>query len=179
MRRPGVRLPLSPLMPLETHMILRCPEASVFIYAMPDGETPKTWVTKSLSHILDVSKVHIETDSLGKPHLQKGMGFANWSDSKGQCVLAYSKECEVGVDLEFYRDRNFKAISKRFFAQSEATSKADVFYPCWVKKEAYYKCLGGHFFSVLKNDSYPNAKIWNLQGPYREKHELALCIKIK
>jgi phosphopantetheinyl transferase len=166
-------------MPLEPHMTLRCPETSAFIYAMPDGENSKIWVTKILSHILDMPKVHIETDSLGKPRLQRGMGFANWSNSGGQCVLAYSKECEVGVDLEFYHDRNFKAISKRFFAQSEVTSKADVFYPCWTKKEAYYKCLGGHFFSVLKNNLYPDAKIWNLQGPYRKKHELALCLKIK
>jgi len=146
---------------------------------MPAGEDSKTWVTEILSHILNTPKVHIETNSIGKPLLQKGMGFANWSDSKGQCVLAYSKECEIGVDLEFYRDRNFKAISKRFFAPSETTNKADFFYLCWTKKEAYYKCLGGNFFSVLKSDAYPNAKIWNLQGPYREKHELALCLKIK
>jgi len=167
------------LMYSELHIILRCPETSVFIYAMPDGENSKTWVPKILSHILNMPKVHIETDSLGKPHLQRGMGFTNWSDSRGQCVLAYSKECEVGVDLEFYRNRNFKAISKRFFAQSEATDKADFFYTCWTKKEAYYKCLGGNFFSILKNDLYPNAKIWNLQGPYKEKHELALCLKVK
>jgi phosphopantetheinyl transferase len=164
---------------LEPHMILRCPEASVFIYVMPGGENSKIWVTKILSHILDVPKVYIETDRFGKPRLLQGMGFTNWSNNRMECVLAYSKECEVGVDLEFYRNRNFEAISKRFFAQSEATGKADFFYSCWTKKEAYYKCLGGNFFSVLKNDLYPNAKVWNLQGPYKEKHELALCLKIK
>jgi hypothetical protein len=163
----------------EPHMILRCPETSAFIYAMPDGENSKTWITNILSHILNVPKVHIETDSLGKPHLPQGMGFANWSNSRGECILAYSKECEVGVDLEFYRNRNFEAISKRFFAKSETTCKASFFYTSWTKKEAYYKCFGGDFFSVLRNDLYPNAKIWNLQGPYKEKHELVLCLKIK
>jgi len=166
-------------MPAEPHIILRCPEAYASIYAMPAGEDSKTWIAKTLSHILNTPEIHIETNSLGKPILQLGMGFANWSDSKGQCVLAYSRDCEIGIDLEFYRDRNFEAISKRFFAPSEITNKADFFYLCWTKKEAYYKCLGGNFFSVLKSDTYPNAKIWNLQGPYREKHELALCLKIK
>jgi len=158
-------------MNLEPWLILRVPGASVFIYAMPKGKNPKTWPTEIFGPT--------EIDSLGKPHLPQGMGYLNWSNSKGECVLAYSKECEVGIDLEFYRDRNFEAISKRFFAPSEKTNSAERFYSCWAKKEAYYKCLGGEFFSILKNDSYPDAKIWDLQGPYKEKHELALCLKIK
>ncbi len=160
-------------------MILRVPEASVFIYAMPAGKDFKTWPFEILSLILGVPQIEMEFDSLGKPCLPQGLGFANWSNSKTECVLAYSKECEVGIDLEFYRNRNFESISKRFFAPSEITSKAEVFYPYWTKKEAYYKCLGGNFFSVLKSNSYPNAKVWNLQGPYKEKHELALCLKLK
>jgi phosphopantetheinyl transferase len=163
----------------EPHIILRCPGASAFLYAMPTGESPKIWVASSLSQILGLPQVQMETGHLGKPRLPQGMGFANWSNSQGQCVLAYSEECEVGVDLEFYRNKNFEAISKRFFAPSEATSKAEVFYIHWTKKEAYYKCMGGNFFSVLKSDLYPDAKIWNLQGPYMAKHELALCMKNK
>jgi phosphopantetheinyl transferase len=161
----------------EPHIILRCPGASIFVYAMPAGENSKEWVVKVLSQILKQSKIQMEFNSAGKPRLPQGMGFANWSNSREQCILAYSKECEVGIDLEFYRTRNFEAISKRFFAPSEVTDKAKIFYPCWAKKEAYYKCLGGNFFSVLKKDSYPNAKIWNLQGPYKENHELALAIE--
>ena len=163
----------------ELWLILRVPGASVFLYAMPAGKDIKTWPVGILSRILDVPQIEMEFDSLGKPCLPQGLGFANWSNSKGECILAYSKECEVGIDLEFRRDRNFEAISRRFFAPSEITSDAEIFYSSWTKKEAYYKCLGGKFFSVLKNDSYPNAKIWNLQGPYKEKHELALCLKIK
>ena len=146
-------------------MILRCPEASVYIYALPKDENASAIFPQ------------IEYNSLGKPCLPAGQGFVNWSNSREECVLAYSKECEVGIDLEFYKNRNFEAISKRFFAPGEVTSEAEIFYPLWTKKEAYYKCLGGEFFGVLKNNSYPNAKIWNLQGPYMEKHELALCVK--
>jgi phosphopantetheinyl transferase len=160
----------------EPWLILRVPEGSAYIYAMPASEEPKKWSLKILGQILKQEKIQIETNSLGKPCLPRGMGFANWSNSKKECILAYSKECEVGIDLEFYRERNFEAISKRFFAYSEATSKAEKFYHLWTKKEAYYKCAGGKFFSVLKNDLYPNAKIWNLQGPYKEEHEIAICL---
>jgi len=146
-------------------MILRCPEASVYIYIMPEGE--------GFSNIFP----QIEYSPLGKPYLPEGQGFVNWSNSQGKHILAYSKELEVGVDLEFYRNRNFEAISKRFFAPSEITSEAEIFYNLWTKKEAYYKCMGGEFFSILRSNSYPNAKIWHLQGPYKEKHEIALCVK--
>jgi len=146
-------------------MILRCPEVAVYIYIMPKN--------KGFDEIFP----EIKYNSLGKPYLPQGQGFVNWSNSREKCIFAFSKECEVGIDLEFYRDRNFEAISKRFFAPSEVTNAAETFYPLWTKKEAYYKCMGGNFFSILKNDSYPNAKIWNLQGPYKEKHELALCVK--
>jgi phosphopantetheinyl transferase (holo-ACP synthase) len=161
----------------EPWLILRVPGASVFIYAMPQGEDAKAWPLGVLSQISLQANIQIETDSLGKPRLQAGMGYANWSNSKGQCMLAYSKECDVGIDLEFYRERNFEAISKRFFAPAELAGKAEEFYLLWTKKEAYYKCLGGEFFKTLKSDSYQGAKIWNLQGPYQEKHELAVAIK--
>jgi hypothetical protein len=166
-------------MSLEPWLILRVPEASVFMYAMPAGKVPDIWPAEILSHILKLPGIEIGFNALGKPCLPQGLGFANWSNSRGECLLAYSRECELGIDLEFYRNRNFEAISKRFFAPGEITDNAEKFYSCWTKKEACYKCLGGEFFSVLKNDSFPNVKIWNFQGPYREKHELALCLKIK
>ena len=149
------------------------------MYAMPAGKDTGVWPAETLSHILKMPDVKTIFNSLGKPCLPAGLGFVNWSNSRGECMLAYSKECEIGIDLEFYRNRNFEAISKRFFAPSEITDSAGEFYSCWTKKEAYYKCMGGEFFSVLKSDLYPDAKIWNLQGPYKEKHELALCLKTK
>jgi len=161
----------------EPWLILRVPEGSVFIYVMPAGEHFKKWPSKILGQILNQEKVQIQTDLFGKPYLPPGMGFANWSNSKGECILAYSQELEVGIDLEFYKERNFGAISKRFFAKNELASKAETFYSLWTKKESYYKCMGGSFFSVLKNDLYPHAKIWNLQGPYKDKHEIALCLR--
>ena len=161
----------------EPWLILRVPEGSVFLYAMPKGEHLKKWPLKVLGQILKQDKIHITMSSSGKPYLPPGMGFVNWSNSNGECVLAYSEECDVGIDLEFYKEKNFEALSKRFFAEGEIAKKAETFYPLWTKKEAYYKCMGGEFFSVLKSSSYPNAKIWNLQGLYKEKHEIALCVR--
>jgi len=162
----------------EPWLILRVPEGSVFIYAMPKGEHLKKWPLKVLGQILKQEKIQIKMNSFGKPCLPHGMGFANWSNSGEECVLAYSMKCDVGIDLEFYKERNFASISKRFFAENEFANKAETFYPLWTKKEAYYKCIGGEFFSVLKSGFYPNAKIWNLQGPYKEKHEIALCMHL-
>ena len=119
------------------------------MYAMPSGEHLKKWSLKILGQILKQDKTQIKIDHLGKPFLPQGMGFANWSHSRGECVLAYSKECDVGIDLEFYKERNFESISKRFFAEDEFAKNAETFYPLWTKKEAYYKCMGGEFFSVL------------------------------
>jgi hypothetical protein len=160
----------------EPWLILRVLEGSVFIYAMPKNNDSKTWPLEILKQILKQEKLKIKPNSFGKPCLPQGMGFVNWSNSKGECVLAYSKECNVGIDLEFYKERNFEAISKRFFANSEITSQAENFYLLWTKKEAYYKCKGGEFFSALKSDLYSDTKIWSLQGPYCEKHEMAICI---
>ncbi|MDR2579674.1 MAG: 4'-phosphopantetheinyl transferase superfamily protein [Fibromonadaceae bacterium] len=160
---------------VEPWMILRCPGLSVFIYAMPKGGDYKKWPFEILEKILK-KQVEVKSNSSGKPCLPHGLGYVNWSNSKGECILAYSKECEVGIDLEFHRERNFEAISKRFFAGNEITSEAETFYSLWTKKEAYYKCMGGEFFATLKNNLYTNAKIWHLQGPYKEKHDVAICI---
>jgi len=160
----------------EPWLILRIPEGSVFLYAMPAGENLKKWPLKILGQILKQEKIYVTTNPFGKPFLPLGMGFVNWSNSKGECVLAYSKECNIGIDLEFYKEKNFEALSKRFFAEGEIAKKAETFYPLWTKKEAYYKCMGGEFFSVIKSSLYPNAKIWNLQCTYKEKHEIALCV---
>jgi len=161
----------------EPWLTLRVPEGSAYIYTMPTDEHLKKWPFKVLEQILNQEKINIQINSFGKPYLPPGMGFVNWSNSRGECVFAYSKELNVGIDLEFYKKRNFEAISKRFFAKNELASKAEAFYLLWTKKEAYYKCMGGEFFSVLKSNLYPNAKIWNLQGPYKEKHEIALCLR--
>ena len=82
---------------------------------------------------------------------------ANWTHSKDICVLAYSRECRVGVDMEF-QSRNRLKLAERFFApaetdrlrqilQNEGVAAAQsLFYTLWCRKEAFFKCRGGDFF---------------------------------
>ena len=93
---------------------------------------------------------------------------ANWTHSKDICVLAYSKECRVGVDLEFH-SRNRLKLADRFYAVQEAQclhrlqvdegeeSALRRFYTLWCRKEAFYKCRGGDFFEgTLRRDMQAN-----------------------
>jgi len=89
---------------------------------------------------------------------------SNWTHSKDVCVLAYSKECRVGVDLEFH-SRNRLKLADRFYSASEVEclhslqanegedSALRHFYTLWCRKEAFYKCRGGDFFEgTLRRD---------------------------
>lgn len=89
---------------------------------------------------------------------------ANWTHSKDTCVLAFSKECKVGVDLEFH-SRNRLKLADRFYSAQEVERlhrlQADdgegpalqFFYRQWCRKEAFYKCYGGDFFEgTLRRD---------------------------
>ncbi len=84
----------------------------------------------------------------------------NLSHSGDKFVLAVSRECEVGVDIEELRaERRLVEIGKRFFAPEEharmcATGPeglSDYFYRLWACKEAYLK-LHGTGFSFPASD---------------------------
>ena len=82
---------------------------------------------------------------------------ANWTHSRDVCVLAFSRECKVGIDLEFH-SRNRLKLAERFFSAEESDairrlqvagdsdSALKMFYSQWCRKEAFYKCRGGDFF---------------------------------
>jgi phosphopantetheinyl transferase len=82
---------------------------------------------------------------------------ANWTHSKDICVLAYSRECRVGVDLEFHSKNRLK-LADRFYSKQEIerlsqvlqdqgeSHAVELFYRLWCRKEAFYKCHGGDFF---------------------------------
>ena len=82
---------------------------------------------------------------------------ANWTHSKEICVLAFSRECRVGIDLEFHSRDRLK-LAERFFSSVEverlnqalqrdgAPAAQSLFYTLWCRKEAFFKCRGGDFF---------------------------------
>jgi 4'-phosphopantetheinyl transferase len=93
--------------------------------------------------------------SYGKPSLeaqfaQSGLHF-NVSHSGELALFAFSKEYEVGVDIECIRDDiEFDQIAHTLFSPSEQRSlnslstmdKIKGFYSCWTRKEAFIKARG-------------------------------------
>ena len=87
----------------------------------------------------------------GKPELVPGTSASlrfNLSHSGNTCLLAVSKDCDVGVDTERYRTgRDYEALARRFFSPSEQlllenNKGENLFYSMWVLKEASIKARG-------------------------------------
>ena len=91
----------------------------------------------------------------GKPALTRDSGEDtlrfNLSHSHGVALLAFARARDVGVDLERIRPHlASEEIAKRFFAPREvsmlrkvpAQMRAEAFFHCWTRKEAYIKATG-------------------------------------
>lgn len=91
----------------------------------------------------------------GKPSLTEdcygnGLSF-NMSHAHGLALYAVTREREVGIDLEYIReDFASEEIACRFFSQREIAmlsslpeaARAEGFFNCWTRKEAYIKAVG-------------------------------------
>jgi|HubBroStandDraft_4_1064222.scaffolds.fasta_scaffold97827_2 4'-phosphopantetheinyl transferase len=91
-----------------------------------------------------------EKPSLDAPHKDSGITF-NVSHSGGKALLAFARWREIGVDIEqVRRDVDLEAIARRFFSPHEQEQlaafppqeRADTFFRCWTRKEAYIKATG-------------------------------------
>ena len=109
-----------------------------------------------------------------RPEFSKLPVDANWTHSKDICVLAYSRDCRVGIDLEFH-SRNRLKLADRFYSgeeverihqtkQTEGESAAIwLFYTLWCRKEAFFKCYGGDFFEGTLRRPLLETRIENVQ----------------
>ena len=90
----------------------------------------------------------------GKPVLRNPPGdlWFNLSHAHSHLLMAFSQETPVGIDIEFPRGiRHFSDTLAYAFAPTECREilalpenvQLDSFFACWVRKEAYIKCLGG------------------------------------
>ena len=89
----------------------------------------------------------------GKPALpenQSALCF-NVSHSGAYALYAFSRNREVGIDIELIRERKcLMDIARRFFAEGEVSAlqalpeeqQLDAFHRCWTRKEAYLKAKG-------------------------------------
>lgn len=101
----------------------------------------------------------------GKPHLANSHLAFNVSHSGEWAVIAMGRERSIGVDIEQIKPtKRISAVAKRFFTEEEQTAlqeaddPAALFYPIWVRKEAYVKACGSTLFSELGRISVPLAE---------------------
>ena len=91
-----------------------------------------------------------EKPSLAPPYSESGISF-NVAHSGGVALLAFVRNCALGVDVEHIRrDLDVHAIARRFFSIHEQQQlaavapedKYEAFFRCWTRKEAYIKAKG-------------------------------------
>jgi 4'-phosphopantetheinyl transferase len=91
-----------------------------------------------------------EKPSLAPTHAGGRITF-NISHSGGVALFAFTREREIGVDVEqVRRDFDLEGIARRFFSLHEqkeladlpTAEKIDAFFRCWTRKEAYIKATG-------------------------------------
>jgi 4'-phosphopantetheinyl transferase len=101
------------------------------------------------------AEVEFEYASKGKPSLRAAVNKRsvqfNVSHSRGLALLAFALGRNLGIDVEFIRPE-FPAdeIAERYFSPKEVTElrtlppslRAEGFYLCWTRKEAYIKAIG-------------------------------------
>jgi 4'-phosphopantetheinyl transferase len=100
----------------------------------------------------------------GKPSLDTRDGgspvYFNLAHTKGLALYAFALTREVGIDLEFIQaDFSVEEIARRYFSKSEydellalpAECRAEAFFLCWTRKEAYIKARGEGLHIDLKN----------------------------
>jgi 4'-phosphopantetheinyl transferase len=88
--------------------------------------------------------------AVASPNSRSGISF-NLSHSHGLAVVAMARNREVGIDVELIRPEFAgEDIAKRYFSVTEvaelnalpAQRKAEGFFLCWTRKEAYIKARG-------------------------------------
>jgi 4'-phosphopantetheinyl transferase len=103
----------------------------------------------------DPARLRFSSNRYGKPALAgewagAGLNF-NLSHSHEVVLYAFAFEREVGVDVEHVRpELAGEEIAARFFAAREAEAlrrtpdgaRAEAFFSCWTRKEAYVKAVG-------------------------------------
>jgi 4'-phosphopantetheinyl transferase len=107
-----------------------------------------------LGRYLDIAPARIQLvyGTKGKPQLaQSGPIDFNVSHSGELAAFAFTRGCEIGIDLEKIRlIEDMLGIADRFFSSQEtadlmslpASERTEAFFRCWTRKEAYIKAVG-------------------------------------
>ncbi len=122
----------------------------------------------------------------GKPALVDLSGNGsicfNSSRSQGLALYAFTRDREIGVDIEYIRDiYEMEHIVERFFSEREKvvfralpeSKRKEAFFNCWTRKEAFIKTIGGGLycpldqFDVSLTPDEP-AKLLRIKGDLKE-----------
>lgn len=153
------------------------------------------WILSELSSAsgMALSRTDLRRTEDGRPEFPSCGFDANWTHSKDVCVLAYSFEAKVGVDIERLRPRALR-IAERFFAGEETElllrsglppeSALKQFYRIWCRKEALFKCVGGSFLGGIlsKNvlpDSVDGTFLYDIELPTENPFCAAIAVAPK
>jgi 4'-phosphopantetheinyl transferase len=106
--------------------------------------------------------LHFQSGKYGKPSVDEIPGKRtiqfNLSHSNGVALFAFSRNHEVGVDIEHIRDmpemepiveRSFSLEEKKDFRSLPESQKREAFFNGWTRKEAFVKASGYGLFQSL------------------------------
>lgn len=115
--------------------------------------------------------VKLATDDNGKPFVLAGEHSTsrtpirfNTSHSESWAVFAFSRELELGIDIEYFqREVDHEAILERHFSDVERTqlralspdARRQAFFRVWTRKEACLKATGDGLRTDLDSFSVP------------------------
>ncbi len=96
--------------------------------------------------------IEFEYTAYGKPLLKgKNELKFNISHSENAAIFSFVKHYEIGVDIEFIKQKiEFEEIARRFFSKNETLKllklpeekRAEGFFNCWTRKESFIKAVG-------------------------------------
>lgn len=107
-----------------------------------------------LSRYLNIKsqKINFRYAEKGKPYLEHPSNIKfNLSHSKNCIVLAFTKNIELGIDVEYAKNNlEILQVAESFFSKQEIKAlksiqsiyRLSAFYNCWTRKEAFIKATG-------------------------------------
>jgi 4'-phosphopantetheinyl transferase len=115
--------------------------------------TLRTIIAQYLS--ISSAKINFVYSAYGKPSIDEKQNYHdlrfNLSHSNEIALLAITRGCEIGIDIEFIR-KDFATweIAEDYFSEKELEMlralpehlQTRAFFNCWTRKEAYIKALG-------------------------------------
>jgi len=110
-----------------------------------------------LAHLTGAGDWHICPDTKGKPQALTATGIAgphiSLSHTHGLVACAVSDEGPVGIDIEYWRERDFTALADYAFGPREREEVAhngiSAFYRIWTLREAIAKAIGEGLIATI------------------------------